>query len=254
MSSDQENIKQFSNWNQGFFKNQESMGEFEREVLNDPPLTQQNNNAEAEWNQNKNLRHDILHDIDESDLEADLEETGWNLGFFAGQEVMSDEERKFWTQDVKVNNEDLIDKDLLSDINNSDYDNINSSQDNEYSNAINNMNNRSSSLRDSLIFGDESINEVNNKKKKKEYIDDDNYDKFLNVKQKKDWINIYFEILFQSVYTFILIGFVLWDLGIYFGYFDNSNSRPNWGLMLVPIIIITIFKSLNSYSMIKILF
>ena len=116
MSSNQKSVDEISNWNLGFFKNQESMGEFERNVLNDPPLRDSSDDDQYEWNQNRNTRHDQLHDISEDDAN-NMKETGWNYGFFAGQEVMSDEERRFWTEDIRVNNEDLIDNDLLRDIN-----------------------------------------------------------------------------------------------------------------------------------------
>lgn len=253
MSSDQVNNKQFSNWNQGFFKNQETMGEIEREVMNDgPSLPHDDKNSQEEWNINRNERHDILHDVDEDD---NSKETGWNLGFFAGQEVMSDAERDFWTQNIHVNNEDLVGKDLGQDIDTSDYDRDNQNEKNEYDNSKKSLADRGNSLRNSLIFADEDIDNINNNNAKRNYIDHDNYDKYLNIKRKKDWLNIYVEILFISIYTFIFLGLLVWDIALYFGWVDTENgNRPNWGLMMIPIIIITIFRSLNSYSMIKILF
>lgn len=252
MSSDQENNKQSSNWNLGFFKNQETMAEIEREVKNDDPLLPQDDKNLPEWNMNKNVRHDILHDVDEEDIDN---ETGWNFGFFAGQEVMSDAERDFWTQNLHVNNEDLVDKDLEQGIDTSDYDRENQNENDEYENSKKSLADKGNSLRNSLIFADENIDNVNNTNTKINYIDHDNYDKYLNIKRKKDWLNIYVEILFISLYTFIFLGLLVWDIALYLGWVDTENgNRPNWALMLIPIIVITIFRSLNSYSMIKILF
>lgn len=253
MSSNEKSVDEISNWNLGFFKNQESMGEFERNVLNDPPIRDSSDGDEDyEWNENKNTRHDKLHDIDDN-LENNEEETGWNLGFFAGQEVMSDEERRFWTQDVRVNNEDLIDNDLLADLDNSDYDKATKKQDDDYKKARERLNEGTYALRNSMIFADESIDDIRNNKRNKDFVDHDNYDKFLPMKTKGDWLNIYIEIILISLYTFVFLGLLLFEMLIYFGYVQ-SVRRPNWGMMLIPIILITILKSLNSYSMIKISF
>lgn len=237
-------------WNRGFFSGDESMGEPSR-VVSDVILEGDENNiksnggGEVYGNNTEESAHSLLHNIDEENLSKD---TGWNHGFFNGDEAMAEKERLNWTYHQDVGNDLSVDKDLKSGIDGSKWDKEIEDQDNQYKDGQVRMEKESSELRNSLIFSGEELSNFSGKTR--EFVDSDNYDRFLNIKQGSDWLSIYVEVFFIVIYTILLV--ILFVMK-YILQFENDIISPLLSLMVIPVIIITLYKSLNSYSFIKIL-
>lgn len=236
-------------WNQGFFSGDESMGEPSR-VVSDVELDGDENNItsdgepEVYGNNTEKTAHSQLHNIDEESLSND---SGWNYGFFDGDEAMAEKERINWTHHQDVGNESLVDQDLKKNFDGSKWDRHNEYQDNQYKNKQDQFEKEVSELRNSLIFGAKELSESSGKIK--EFVDSDNYDRFLNIKQGSDWLSIYVEVFFISIYSILL---VILFVTKYILKIENDSISPLLSLMLIPVIIITLYKSLNSFSFIKI--
>jgi len=86
------------------------------------------------------------------------------------------------------------------------------------------------------------------------FIDKDNYDTYLNVKDSFSFVSILFFQIFWKVYGMLIIGFAVYEVLMYFNKADKNVLDIRWGLLLIPYLIYTLYNSFNSYSFIKISF
>ena len=90
------------------------------------------------------------------------------------------------------------------------------------------------------------------------YVDTDNYRKYLGLKQKTDFISLMVEQFFWIAYMVVIVYFLYVEFRNFSSKFSplamGSGSNPNWGMLLSPIIIYTIYKSFQEYSFSKNIF
>lgn len=244
---------QTSGWNQGFFGGDVNMAELERGIFVNGGDTRDN----VGENDNATEREPIMYTNNEkSDLELLYEDdvleegkpqnpglSGWNYGFFYGQQGMSEKERANWMHHTEINNEDLVDKDLGRSLDMSELDDeinhINMKNELE----LRQLTNRQNEMINTMIFSNASLDDVPFLGKKRHFVEKENYDKFLNIKKSSDLLNVYVEVFLIALYTMVFV--VL--LGLQ--YFTKKSY--GLGLLVIPIIMITMYKSINSYSLIK---
>lgn len=117
------------------------------------------------------------------------------------------------------------------------------------------------------ILDKESNTELDPEKKGNlKFIDKDNYKRYTNIKSKSALLTVLTNQYFWALYSVIVIGlFIIESLKVIpllkeylitIGNFANIDltQEINWGFILIPLIVYTIYKSFNSYSMIKISF
>lgn len=123
-----------------------------------------------------------------------------------------------------------------------------------------------------MMFGNEELMNVYPNTDVIKYIDKDNYNKYLNLKGNFNFLVVLSNQYFWAIYSIIvlILGCIevlrmLSEMKLVFvtKLAENSLSvieqnfgdlNPNWGFILIPLIIYTIYKSFNSYSFIKISF
>lgn len=123
-----------------------------------------------------------------------------------------------------------------------------------------------------MMFGNEELMNVYPNTNVIRYIDKDNYNKYLNLKGNINFLVVLSNQYFWAIYSIIvlILGSIeilrmLSEMKLVFitklaemilpvieQNFGEIN--PNWGFILIPLIIYTIYKSFNSYSFIKISF
>lgn len=232
---------QDSGWNSGFFNGQGEIGEASRNFL----------------------PYDISSLLSTKEVEEDEYvngNSGWNKGFFAGQESLGEVTRNFWNVRTLDNNESHdtrqgdIDNDLTRDTNHDDHLRDNEDRQNAYQANQNTINNEIDNARTQMIFSDKSLDEIQNRFTERQFADNDNYERFVNLKRDtQSKVSFYLYIVFVYSMSIILTFMIIWELLIFFKMFDGT-IRPNWGMIMIPILILSIHRSFNSYSLIKILF
>ena len=181
--------------------------------------------------------------------------SGWNKGFFAGQEYMGESTRNFFSASYGDDNRHLndIDNDLRANRNFSDFDAQNSAEDSAHTAEQSAISTQMSETRNRMIFTDSSLDNISNENLRRPFADKENYEKYIQLKRDPRGVfGVYFKIVFASVMTLVLVGMVVWEVLIMLKRMDGE-IRPNWGLVMLPIILMTLYTSYNSFSLIKIL-
>ena len=181
--------------------------------------------------------------------------SGWNKGFFAGQEYMGESTRNVFSASYGDDNKHLndIDNDLNANSNYSDLDAQNSADDSTHTAEQSAISTQMSETQNKMIFTDSSLDNISNENLQRPFADKENYEKYIQLKRDpRGVIGVYFKIVFASVMTLVLVGMVIWEVLIMMKRLDG-DIRPNWGLVMLPIILMTLYTSYNSYSLIKIL-
>jgi hypothetical protein len=138
----------------------------------------------------------------------------------------------------------------------------NSQLDNEYDKTNKTLNDEISSKQRSMMYGKESIGQIVVQTDEDEYtyVDTDNYKKYLGLKKKKDFGSLLFLQLFWLAYFVLIAYFIYTDVMkkfmvmIFPAINDDSDPVANWGLLLAPICMYTIYKSFEVYSFSKNIF
>lgn len=114
------------------------------------------------------------------------------------------------------------------------------------------------------ILDKESNTELDPEKKGNlKFIDKDNYKRYTNIKSKFTLLTVLTNQYFWALYSVIVIGLFIIESLKFFMFFIPFSKKfliidltqeINWGFILIPLIVYTIYKSFNSYSMIKISF
>jgi len=123
-----------------------------------------------------------------------------------------------------------------------------------------------------MMFGNEELMDVYPNTNVIRYIDKDNYLKYLNIKGNLNFLVVLSNEYFWAIYSIIVL--ILGCIEV-LRMVNESNLvfisnvaesileeveqligeiNPNWGFILIPLMIYTIYKSFNSYSYIKISF
>ena len=146
------------------------------------------------------------------------------------------------------------------------------SSNNNYNQNSNQINNEIKKEVMGMMFGNEELMDVYPNTDVIKYIDKDNYNKYLNLKGNFNFLVVLSNQYFWAIYSIVvlILGCIeilrmLSELKLSFisnlaemalpiieQYLGEVN--PNWGFILIPLIIYTIYKSFNSYSFIKISF
>ena len=123
-----------------------------------------------------------------------------------------------------------------------------------------------------MMFGNEELTNVYPNTDAIKFIDKDNYNKYLNLKGKFNFLTVLSNQYFWAIYSIVVIVLailetmrmlsesnimIVQDLATSISIVIEDNIgyvNPNWGFILIPLIIYTIYKSFNSYSYIKISF
>tara|TARA_Y100000389_G_scaffold112240_1_gene109294 strand:- start:2211 stop:2786 length:576 start_codon:yes stop_codon:yes gene_type:complete len=123
-----------------------------------------------------------------------------------------------------------------------------------------------------MMFGNEELTNVYPNTDAIKFIDKDNYNKYLNLKGKFNFLTVLSNQYFWAIYSIVVIVLailetmrmlsesnimIVQDLATSISTVIEDNIgyvNPNWGFILIPLIIYTIYKSFNSYSYIKISF
>ena len=259
-------------WNRGFFKGQdvaEESGEEGRRPMSSPIwmyawLMEQGRVEEASRvlfaiSQQTGISFErlknefTLNDYYEKNpknytyLDKDKGSSGWNKGFFKGYEHMGERSRKVYWPGVGM------DGDTRTDVDRSrgsyadgfgDYDSERARIAAENENTIN-----------SMIWTNEMFDSVfNTYNDDILYVDKDNYNKFLNIKRDRDLIATWVGVVVPIVYATVLFIAGMWEVYLFVTGGGDGPLKPNWGLLLLPVIMYIAYKSINSYSMIKISF
>lgn len=123
-----------------------------------------------------------------------------------------------------------------------------------------------------MMFGNEELMNVDRNTDVVRYVEKDNYNKYLYLKGNLNFFVVLSNQYFWAIYSIVVVILgciemlrMLSELNLSFittlvemilpiieQYFGDIN--PNWGFILIPLIIHTIYKSFNSYSFIKISF
>ena len=261
-----------SGWNRGFFKGQESLAEEdESERASDKTpvwmyawLMEQGRVDEAakvlygiseqtgipfeklkrEYNLNDYYEQNP-HDYEY--LEKDKQNTGWNRGFFNGQERLSESARKVYWPGASP--DDTGDTDVLLDRSKVPYED----KLKDYEREQARIDAENANTNGSMIMTDESYDAVFGLYNEgTPYVDKDNYKRFLEAKRSRDLIASWVEVLVPIVYVTMLFVAGLWEVYMFVQGVDGL--RPNWGLLLLPMILYVVYRSINSYSTIKMSF
>lgn len=181
-------------------------------------------------------------------LDKDKGSSGWNKGFFKGYEHMGERSRKvYWPGETldEDSSTDMIDRSKVPyEDGIGDYENEQQRIDAENANTVN-----------SMIWTDEMFDSVfNTYNDDILYVDKDNYNKFLNVKRDRDLIGTWVGVVVPIVYATILFIAGMWEMYLFVTAGGEGPLKPNWGLLLLPVIMYIGYKSINSYSMIKMSF
>lgn len=144
---------------------------------------------------------------------------------------------------------------------------------NDYEENSNQINNEIKKEQMNNMFGNEELMDVYPNTDVIKYIDKDNYNKYLNLKGNFNFLVVLSNQYFWAIYSIVVlilgcieiikivselkipaISNLTKEMGLpiieqYMGEVD-----PNWGFILIPLIIYTMYKSFNSYSFIKISF
>jgi hypothetical protein len=131
--------------------------------------------------------------------------------------------------------------------------------DEEYKTNKSKLDDDISSKRNVMMYSNESIGTIRMKNVDDyPYVDTDNYRKYLGLKQKTDFISLMVEQLFWIAYLIVIIYFLYIEFHKFFGKFNSlmteETTNPNWGMLLSPVIIYTIYKSFQEYSFSKNIF
>lgn len=123
-----------------------------------------------------------------------------------------------------------------------------------------------------MMFGNEELTNVYPNTDAIKFIDKDNYNKYLNLKGRFNFLTVLSNQYFWAIYSIVVIVLailetmrmlsesnimIVQDLATSISIVIEDNIgyvNPNWGFILIPLIIYTIYKSFNSYSYIKISF
>lgn len=171
--------------------------------------------------------------------------SGWNKGFFKGNEHMGERSRNVYWPGENLEEHHPVDRSKVSyEDGREDYENVQRRIDAEHANTKN-----------AMIWTDEMYDSVfNTHNDDILYVDKDNYKKFLDVKGTKNMIGAWAGLLVPIVYATILFIAGMWEVYLFVTAGGEGPLKPNWGLLLLPVIMYIGYKSINSYSMIKMSF
>lgn len=257
-------------WNRGFFSGDEKLGERERNVTEAPIwlyswLVENDRMEEAaellfeisratgiSFEDLKSERYNMsaYFDKDPKDykyLEKGNRNSGWNMGFFKGQETMGEPGRKVhWPGQSP---DDFLEKQHIVDTSRGQYD---STDDDEYASEAQRLAAENMRIMTSLLWTDESMDDVLNiSDKNNAFVDKDNYERFLDLKRTTDIVPNFLEFIVVYVYFIVFWICVIWE--VYMMVTKNEEGPfPNWTILIVPMVLYVIYKSVNSYSPIKI--
>lgn len=109
-----------------------------------------------------------------------------------------------------------------------------------------------SESRSKMMWYDHSLDTINLEDKKIKFIDTDNYDQFMNMK-KTSASGFVIEKYGSIIYITILIIMLFFEIQKYL-FKMEPFIQPNWGIIISPYLVYLLYKSFNSYSLIKISF
>jgi|TARA_X000000368_G_C22613764_1_gene529172 hypothetical protein len=119
--------------------------------------------------------------------------------------------------------------------------------------------NEISELRKNMSFPENDLDNIDIEDANVEYIDKDNYDKFLKIKSKNGFVFQIIQSYGKELYfTMVILMGILYYFNImkeHFQVFEQITRflpDPNVYLLLIPLFITVIYKSFNSFSEIKI--
>lgn len=123
--------------------------------------------------------------------------------------------------------------------------------DNDYSEKSGEIADQMREQRDSMSYSKPDVVLLRNIETK--FVDKDNYNKYLHIKNTFNFASILFFQMFWKIYGFLIIGFAIYELVKVF-YEDVLNIDTKWGLLLMPYVLYILYNSFNTYSFIKISF
>jgi hypothetical protein len=109
-----------------------------------------------------------------------------------------------------------------------------------------------SETRSKMMWYDHSLDTINLEDKNIKFIDTDNYDQFMNMK-KTEASGFVIEKYGSIIYIIILIIMLFFEIQKYVLKMEPF-IQPNLGIVISPYLIYLLYKSFNSYSLIKISF
>jgi len=89
---------------------------------------------------------------------------------------------------------------------------------------------------------------------KHNFVDKDNYNKFLKMKSSHDILTVFVNTYFWALYNIVITILLVLKLIEIFSGLQIIPFQVNWGIMIVSVIIFVIYRSFNRYSPVKISF
>lgn len=130
--------------------------------------------------------------------------------------------------------------------------------DKDFESNENKLGNDIATKRNAMMYSNESIGSIKVQNVGDyPFVDTDNYKKYLGLKQKTDFISLMAEQLFWIAYIVLVGYFVYVEIKQFLSQMNptmEETTNPNWGMILSPIIIYTIYKSFQAYSFSKNIF
>lgn len=123
--------------------------------------------------------------------------------------------------------------------------------DDEYANRNKEIGDQMNEQQNSMSYGTPDLVTLHNIETT--FVDKDNYNKYLNIKNTFNFASILIFQMFWKIYGFLIIGFAVYELVKIF-YDDVLNIDTKWGLLLIPYVLVILYNSFNTYSFIKISF